>query len=281
MRRDGQGSEVRWPLATVALLLALVALTGCKRLTFVRPNFDKTNYEHTGPDYSVRDDKRSKDAASARNRIQLAQAALRNGDLDGAERDAHTALKADPRSADAHTLLGAIAERRGNSAAAGQYYKKAVDLAPERGAFLNNYGVWLCGSGRAAESLSWFDRALADSAYATPTAALANAGSCATAAGQYERAERDLRTALALDAGNALALGALARIELQKGNAFEARAFSERRLAAAPADPDALLLASQIEQKLGDTAAAARYVQRLRAEFPDAQGSGTGDDGKR
>ena len=271
----------KWPLLAVLLALASTSLSGCKRLTFVRPNFDKTKYEHTGPDYAVRDDKRTKDASAARTRVQLAQAALRNGDLDGAERDARTALKADPRSADALTLLGAAAERRGNMAEAGQHYKKAVDLAPERGAFLNNYGAWLCASGRAVESLSWFDRALADSAYATPTAALANAGSCAATAGQNERAERDLRTALALDANNALALGGLARLELQKGNAFEARAFSERRLAAAPADPDALVLASQIEQKLGDTAAAARYVQRLRAEFPDAQGSGTGDDGKR
>ena len=267
-------------LATVAVL-GLSLLSGCKRLTFVRPNFDKTNYEHTGPDYKVRDDKRSKDAASARTRVQLAQAALRNGDLDGADRDARLALKADAHSADALTILAAVAERRGDMAGAGQHYKKAVDLAPERGAYLNNYGTWLCASGRAAESLSWFERALADSSYATPSAALANAGSCAASAGQSERAERDLRTALALDANNALALGALARIELQKGNAFEARAFSERRLAAAPADPDALVLASQIEQKLGDMAAAARYVQRLRAEFPDAQGSGTGDDGKR
>ena len=281
MPLDARATWARAAVLAAVAVLGLTALSGCKRLTFVRPNFDKTNYEHTGPDYKVSDDKRSKDAASARTRVQLARAALRNGDYEGADRDARLALKADPRSADALTILGAVSERRGDMAGAGQHYKKAVDLAPERGAYLNNYGTWLCASGRAAESLAWFDRALTDSSYATPSAALANAGSCASAAGQNERAERDLRTALALDANNALALGALARIELQKGNAFEARAFSERRLAAAPVDPDALVLASQIEQKLGDMAAAARYVQRLRAEFPDAQGSGTGDDGKR
>ncbi|RDZ28468.1 type IV pilus biogenesis/stability protein PilW [Lysobacter silvisoli] len=284
MRHERQGGAracASWTLRAALLLAALAAVAGCSRLTFVRPDFDKVKYEDTGPHIEVRDDKRSKDANSARNRVQLASAALRSGDLDGAERDARTALKADPRSADAHTLLGAIAARRGNAAVAGEHYKKAVELAPERGAFLNNYGVWLCGNGRAAESLSWFDRALNDSTYPTPGAALANAGSCADSAGQRERAERDLRAAVALDPANALALGSLARIELGKGNAFEARAFSERRLAAAPADAESLVLASQIEQKLGDTAAAARYVQRLRAEFPDAQGSGTGDDGKR
>jgi type IV pilus assembly protein PilF len=44
-----------------------------------------------------------------------------------------------------------------------------------------------------------------------------------------------------------------------------------------------LLLASQIEEKLGDRAAAARYVARLKMEFPDAQearNSTTGDGGR-
>ncbi|MGD5980630.1 type IV pilus biogenesis/stability protein PilW, partial [Xanthomonas citri pv. citri] len=62
--------------------------------------------------------------------------------------------------------------------------------------------------------------------------------------------------------------------------AFEARAFSERRLAVEPISAEALMTASQIEEKLGDRAAAARYVQRMRAEFPDAQGSESGDGGK-
>jgi type IV pilus assembly protein PilF len=46
-------------------------------------------------------------------------------------------------------------------------------------------------------------------------------------------------------------------------------AFTERRLAAAPANAAVLQLAAGIEEKLGDKAAASRYVQRLRAEFPD------------
>ncbi len=62
---------------------------------------------------------------------------------------------------------------------------------------------------------------------------------------------------------------AMADSEYRAGHYFEARAFSERRLAAAPASPHVLQLASQIEQKLGDTAAAARYVQRIGAEFPE------------
>ena len=50
MRLEGRGMRAMWPLWALLLLLALTTLSGCKRLTFVRPNFDKTNYQHTGPD---------------------------------------------------------------------------------------------------------------------------------------------------------------------------------------------------------------------------------------
>jgi type IV pilus assembly protein PilF len=172
-----------------------------------------------------------------------------------------------------------IAEQRGKAAEAGTHYAKAMELAPARGALLNNYGAWLCGNGRAAESLVLFDRALADPGYRTPGAALANAGSCALTAGQAARADRDLRRALQYDPANPTALAALAELEYGAGDYMQARAFSERRLAAAPATLQVLQLASQIEQKLGDTAAAARYVQRIRTEFPQAR-TPSGDVGR-
>jgi type IV pilus assembly protein PilF len=144
----------------------------------------------------------------------------------------------------------------------------------------NNYGTWLCSNGRARESLEWFDRALADPGYRTPAVALANAGACADEAGLGELAGLYLERAIELEPANPVALGVMAQREFRAGDAFRARAFSQRRLAAAPADRHALVLASQIEEKLGDKEAAAGYVQRLRTEFPTS-GSGTGDNGKR
>src|SRR3546814_7890955 len=89
---------------------------------------------------------------------------------------------------------------------AGGYYARAAELAPEQGTALNNYGAWLCGNGRAAESLAWFDRALADPIYRQRASALANAGSCALKAGQTANVERHLREALSLDPVDATAL---------------------------------------------------------------------------
>ena len=261
--RDMRGAVV---LATAAMLL----LAGCSRLTFVKPNLKRHGDRPITPEYNIRDD----DAATkgrmvAGDRVAMAEQRLRAGQLDAAETEVKAALKADPKSADAYTLMGMIEEQRGLSALAGSHYAKAAELAPDRGPQLNNYGAWLCGNGRAAESLAYFDRALADPAYATPAAAMANAGSCALTAGQTVRADRDLRSALTLDPANPVALAGMAENEFRAGRYFQARAFSERRLAAASATRQVLQLASQIEQKLGDTAAAARYVQRMRAEFPE------------
>src|SRR3546814_19010004 len=72
----------------------------------------------------------------------------------------------------------------------GGYYARAAELAPEQGTALNNYGAWLCGNGRAAESLAWFDRALAAPLYRPRPSALANAGSCAPHAGTNATADR-------------------------------------------------------------------------------------------
>lgn len=177
-------------------------------------------------------------------------------------------LKKTPNSIDALMFLGVIQQGQGNLAA-GDTYRRTAELAPQRGDVLNNYGAWLCGNGKAAESLAWFDRALGDQTYA-PAPALANAGGCALQAGQPERAVRDLRKALDLEPTNAYALESMARYEVQRKGFFEARAFVERRLAAAPATASVLQLAIQIEQGLGDMVAAGRYQQRLVKEFPDA-----------
>lgn len=260
------------PRDALAIAVAASLLAGaCSRLTFIRPNAARGGSERVSPEYDFRDDDRTTTRMAVQDHLLMGQQRFRAGQFDQAEAQARAALKADSKSVDAHILLGLIAERRSRVPEAGEHYAKAAALAPKAGAALNNYGAWLCRNGRAAESLAWFDRALADRAYRTPASALANAGACAGKAGQYDRVERDLRAALSLDPENAVALEAMAEHQFRSGRYLEARAFSERRLGAAQADAPALLLASQIEDKLGDKAAAARYVQRMRTEVPQAQ----------
>lgn len=269
-------------LRLLALLTLIVfATVACNRLSFIRPKMDRKGFKQTAVEYDVGDRRKGVDgAAAAQGRVQSAQRYLESGDRDKARSELKQALQIDSKSAEAYSLMAVMAEMDGKTADAGGYYRKAAEYAPDRGAALNNYGVWLCDNNRAAEAMSYFDRTLADPRYGSPAVALANSGACADKLGQNDRADQDLRLALSLDPKSTLALSAMAKRQLRLGKAFEARAFSERRLAIEPISAEALMTASQIEQKLGDTAAAARYVQRMRAEFPDTQGSGIGDGGK-
>jgi type IV pilus assembly protein PilF len=245
--------------ATAFAVLACLISAGCSRLTFIKPSTERGEYTQVAPDYDVRETPDEKRRMAMMDALGLAGVALQRGDLASAEAQAKAALKIDPKSADAYTLLAVIAGQRGQADAAGGYYAKAVQLAPNKGGVLNNYGAWLCGHGRAAESLAQFDAALQDPTYTTPAAALGNAGACALRAGQTGRAEASLRQALQLDPANVAALGAMAQLRFDQGQYLDARAFMQRRLVAAPADPDALQLAARIEDKMGDAAAAARY----------------------
>ncbi len=265
-----------WREAGLLALATVLLAGGCSRLTFVKPSAERKGSERVAPEYSFKETREGRARLEARRQATLADQQLRAGDLQAAAAAARAAVKADPSLPEPHTMMGLVATRQGNSELAGRHYAEAARLGPS-GATYNNYGAWLCGNGRALESLRWFDDAVRDPAYGDRAGALANAGACAARAGEHERVERDLRAALELDPLNVVALEAMTTHAFGAGRYLEARAFSERRLAAAPATPATLELASRIEEQLGDTVAATRYVQRLRTEFPQARNAIPGD----
>lgn len=261
----------RLPLVLLAACLAVSGCSKLERLTIVRPSAARGDYTQVAPTYDVSGKQARARAADPAQLLMSASDLYQRGDFAQAQALAQRALKADPRSGDAHTLLGAIADAGGNADAAGAHYAKAVGIAPKTGIYANNYGSWLCANGRPAESLDWFDTAIADPAYPTRANAFANAGSCAQRAGQPDRAEANWRQALAMDPVSVPALSGMAALQFARGQYLDARAFTERWLARVPDDVDGLSLAARVEQKLGDNAAASRYLSRLQA-IPSGSG---------
>lgn len=256
--------------AFVIAVLACGLLGGCsqlERLTIIRPSAHIRSTTQVAPTYDV-SGRHSRKAGDAYQLMASATDYFQRGEYDQAERLLQQALRIPGAAADANTLLGMIADARGQSALAGKYYEAATVAAPNGAPYANNYGKWLCANGRPADSLAWFERALGNPAYTTPVASLSNAGECAQAAGQADRAERYWRAALGMDPKALLALSGMARLEFARGNYMDARAFTERWLALAPTDPAGLRLAADTEQKLGDNAAASRYLSRLQALSP-------------
>lgn len=108
------------------------------------------------PVYSVRDPEGVRQQVRWQELLTLAGRDIQGGNLDAAERKAREAQKLVPTAPDGLVLLAGIDERRGRSQQAGENFRKAAELAPQRGDVLNNYGAWLCQQGQAAESLVWF-----------------------------------------------------------------------------------------------------------------------------
>lgn len=192
------------------------------------------------------------------------------GDYQVALEKLERAVELDPAHVPAYVTLALIEEQLGRDSRARRYYREAVSLAPEDGATLNGYAAFLCRQGEYREADEIFRRAINDPFYETKEVVYANAGSCAIRAGRLDEAESYLRQALEVAPEYPDALFNLARLFLQRDDAFRARAFLQRYEAATGADPGALLLGYRIEQRLGNEREAARYFRRLEDQFPDS-----------
>lgn len=178
------------------------------------------------------------------------------------------AVAYDKTYAPAHTMLGVLYETIGETEEAGREYLLAVKYDPTDGNVNNNYGAYLCGVGRRDEADRYFDTAVKDPFYSTPEVALSNAGACALARGDLDRAESFLRQSLDYDDELGAALLPMAEVSFRKESYLRARAFLQRYEAVAPATEDSLRLGFKIETALGDEKSAERYRSQLRKQYP-------------
>ena len=217
---------------------------------------------------------RTKSSEKARSaaevHVALGQRYMQQGKLELALEKLEKALKFDSSYVDAHTVIAVLYERINRGQLAEEHYRRAAQLQPKVGAVNNNYGTYLCRTGRLDEASKYFDRALEDPFYQTRDVALTNAGTCRMQANRTEEAEKDFREALLSNANNAEALYQLARILFGKSDFLRARAFLQRYDSLGQANPEALLLGHSIENKLGNSREAGEYARRLKTEFPDS-----------
>ena len=244
-------------------LLALFSLAACHGLRHERVDYklNKPAIDDLKPDSNT-------PQMASLNEVALAQEYIRDGHYEVALDRLQRAVKLDPLSADAYTMLGLLYEKINRPEQAEANYAKSAKLAPNKGDILNNYGAWLCRSGHPVEADALFRSALNDPFYKTPAVAIGNAATCALKAGKPELAEAYYRQILTVDAANALALQEMATLSYQRADYMRARAFMERLLATGNTSPDMLDLAARIEDKLGDSDGARGYRSRIASEFP-------------
>lgn len=178
------------------------------------------------------------------------------------------AVAYDKTYAPAHSMLAILYETIGDLEQAGEEYREAVKYDPQGGEVNNNYGAFLCGTGKQQEAEPYFLVAVEDPFYPTPEIALSNAGSCALARGDLDKAESFLRQSLERDDKLGAALLPMAEVSYRKESFLQARAFLQRYEAVGPASEESLALGYRIESRLGDEKAAERYQRKLQEQYP-------------
>lgn len=184
------------------------------------------------------------------------------------------AVAYDKTYAPAHTLLAVLYETIGRRDQAEQEYRQALRYDPDDGEVNNNFGAFLCASGREAEAEQYFLAAVQDPFYGTPAIALSNAGTCALAAGDLDKAESFLRQSLEYDDMLASSLLPMAEVSYRQGAYLKARAFLQRYETVGPMNKESLSLGYRIEQQLGDEEAAVRYRTELLERYPNSTEAG-------
>jgi type IV pilus assembly protein PilF len=197
--------------------------------------------------------------------VELGQRYYSRGEYEIALEKLQTALSIDPSSASGHTMIAILYETINDTERAAEHYRKSIQHGGRSGDVLNNYGSWLCRQRKFDEADETFRKALADPFYKTPESALANAGSCALAAGRFDIGENYLRQVLQARPNDDQALIGLAEIAFRKEEFMRARAFVQRADSQSPLGRSGLELAIRIEERLGDEQAAAGYRSRLGA----------------
>lgn len=207
----------------------------------------------------------------ARIRLELAVGYFQQGQPLVALDEIKQAIAADPGLADAYNLRGLVYMQRDDPVLAEDSFRRAIALQPRDANALHNYGWMLCQAHRYDDAAQQFAQALAVPGYTERAKTWMTQGACELKAGRQDEAERSLRQAYELDAGNPWIGFNLAAVLVQRQDWGGAR-FHARRVNNSPsANAETLWLGIRIEQQLDDREAMAQLGGQLQRRFPQSR----------
>lgn len=181
-----------------------------------------------------------------------------------------TALNANSGFYQAYSVRGLVYGSLKEYDKAERDFQRALNIAPNDPEVNNNYGWFLCDTGKERQSISYFLNALKNPLYETPGVAYTNAGTCALKSDDLDGAQHYLLQALQLSRdGGAHVRLQLAKLFYLRGNLDESRVYlSEVMRQVDSPTAEALWLAVRLERKLGNKAAESGFAAQLRGRYP-------------
>ena len=192
------------------------------------------------------------------------------GNMSVALDELRIALEADSSYVQAYSVRGLVYARLREAARAEADFRRALELSPNDPEVNNNYGWYLCDTGKERQSIAYFLNALKSSLYETPDRAYANAGTCALKAGDLDGAQNYLLQALRFSRDGAMtARLQLANLFFQRGILEESRIYlADAMKQMDPPSAEALWLGIRLERKFGNKSAEGSYAAQLRSRYP-------------
>lgn len=203
-------------------------------------------------------------------RLQLAVGYYQQHQLEVALDEIKLALSADPNFSEAYSMRALIYMEMDQMPLAEENFLKAIKLAPNNPDLSNNYGWFLCQSGREDQSISYFEAALKNRSYQSPVKALHNAGVCSLKLREQKAAEKYFMQAFKIEPDHLSVAVNLANIYFNRRDYERARFYISRAIKADMLTPEVLWLAIKIEHKLGDREAESSLVTQLHRRHVDS-----------
>lgn len=206
----------------------------------------------------------------AKLHTELASLYFQSGNLIVALEELTIAISINPDYAPAYSTRGLVLYYIREFESAEKDFRRALSLNDKDPEINNNYGWYLCQTGKVKESIAYFEKAMRNPLYQTPEIAHLNAGACYAKLGELDMAEDFVRKTLRFSPDNPQALFQLAMISYKRGNLDAARAQLMSVIRTNEPSAEALWLLLRVERQLGDKNAETSLATQLRRKYPDS-----------
>ncbi len=202
--------------------------------------------------------------------LDLARGYLAQGDTDRARSPLETALKIDPKSADALVLMAVLYQREGDATLAEDSYKKALRYHPSHPQALNNYATFLYSQERYEEAVEPLRKLVRNPDYPARAQAYENLGLTELKVGHREPAREAFLRSLSLSNDQPRSSLELADLAFQDGEVEAAQAYFDAFRVQARQTPRSLCLGIELARAEGDSNQAASYAMALKNLYPNS-----------
>lgn len=219
-------------------------------------------------------DRKADPVASARARVAIAAEYIQTNKPELALQSLERALELDPKSPEAHNVMGVLLEKDDDFVKAEQSYRKALSLKPEYPQARNNYGVLLYRLKRYKEAMEQFSLAAGDLSYERRETALEYVGKIALLLGDKDKAKLTFERALKLNYRLPDPAIELATFALDEKNYLDANRYYQRYLRAIGQEPQSargLWLGIRLAKIANDNNALSSYELALKRLYPNSE----------